>query len=137
LTAIAEEHADIKKKIFKAEHAFTTNEHYDEILADAVTTFIAHAEEEETIQHPKLRENMTPEENDVSSCSVLFLFRRFTHRDYTARCAGVLEGTDSGAETAASAYPADRRDGAEGDGYAWACARHGTVSSLTYLALDR
>lgn len=63
-----DEHADIKKLVWKAEHAFTKNENYDSIISEAVNAFLAHAIEEETEQHPKLVEKLTPEQNDVSFC---------------------------------------------------------------------
>lgn len=59
-----EEHADVKKKIFKAEHAFASSDSYDGVLADAVEAFLAHAVEEETAQFPQLLEMWTPEQND-------------------------------------------------------------------------
>ena len=65
-----DEHAEIKKKVFKAEHAFQTKENYDEILSDAVTAFLQHAIEEETQQLPKLRQMFTPEQNDVRLCYI-------------------------------------------------------------------
>lgn len=64
---MAEEHADVKKKIFKAEHAFVNSDSYDGVLADAVEAFLAHAVEEETAQFPQLLEMWTPEQNDVGA----------------------------------------------------------------------
>lgn len=68
------EHADVKKKIFKAEHAFTSSDNYDAVLAEAVNAFLEHAIEEETEQFPKLLAKFTPEQNDVCfNLHILFI----------------------------------------------------------------
>lgn len=61
----AEEHATVKQLVWKAEHSSTSNENYDTILTDAVNAFLEHAQEEETVQFPKLLERLGPEQNDV------------------------------------------------------------------------
>ena len=66
---MAEEHADIKKLAWEAEHAFSNNKNYDSILLEAINAFLQHAIEEETTQHPRLRESLTPEQNDVRCLS--------------------------------------------------------------------
>ncbi|KAI0345192.1 hypothetical protein BDW22DRAFT_1390606 [Trametopsis cervina] len=59
-----EEHAEIKKLVFKADiHSFGSAD-YDSVLSNAVTTFISHAQEEEDQQFAKLRSALSPEEND-------------------------------------------------------------------------
>lgn len=54
--------------MFKAEYMVTSrgNEHFDDVMTEAVNTFLAHAEEEEAKQHPILREKLSLEDNDVS-----------------------------------------------------------------------
>jgi hemerythrin superfamily protein len=64
--SISEEHATVKKLVWKAEHSASNSENYDTILTDAVNAFLEHAVEEETTQFPKLRERLGPEQNDVS-----------------------------------------------------------------------
>ncbi|PSR72491.1 hypothetical protein PHLCEN_2v11642 [Hermanssonia centrifuga] len=61
-----DEHAEIKKLVWKAEHAFTSSDNYDKIMTETVDAFLAHAIEEETEQHPKLLAALTPEQNDVN-----------------------------------------------------------------------
>ncbi|KAI0072704.1 hypothetical protein K474DRAFT_1667469 [Panus rudis PR-1116 ss-1] len=60
-----EEHADVKKLIFKAEHAFTSSEKYDQVMSEAVDAFLKHAEEEERDQLETLRKKLSPEDNDA------------------------------------------------------------------------
>ncbi|CAL1707774.1 unnamed protein product [Somion occarium] len=59
-----EDHAEVKKLIFRDEHIAASHEHHDDIMADSVNAFFAHGQEEETTRHPTLREKLSPEDND-------------------------------------------------------------------------
>jgi len=59
-----EDHAEVKKLVYAADsHGFGKPD-YDDILAKAVTAFDTHAREEETDQHPTLRQKLSLEDND-------------------------------------------------------------------------
>lgn len=60
-----EEHAEIKKLVYKADTTSTSHDNYDQVLIKAVTTFISHAQEEENDQFPKIKASLTPEASDV------------------------------------------------------------------------
>ncbi|KAI0093450.1 hypothetical protein BDY19DRAFT_923768 [Irpex rosettiformis] len=59
-----EDHAEIKQLLWQVEHNATDVENYDSILGNAVNVFLAHAAEEENVQHPKIRERLDVEQND-------------------------------------------------------------------------
>lgn len=65
LTLTAEEHAEIKALVHKAGSTSVTSPEYDQVITKAVTTFIAHAKEEEDEQLPLIREKLSPQDNDV------------------------------------------------------------------------
>ncbi|TFY62815.1 hypothetical protein EVJ58_g3630 [Rhodofomes roseus] len=59
-----EDHAEVKKLVYAADsHGFDKPD-YDDVLAKAVTAFDAHAREEETDQHPTLRQKLSAEDNN-------------------------------------------------------------------------
>lgn len=60
-----EEHAEVKKLVWKADTTTMSNTEYDSVLERAFVAFDAHAKEEETDQHPTLREKLSSEQNDV------------------------------------------------------------------------
>ncbi|THG92820.1 hypothetical protein EW026_g8218 [Hermanssonia centrifuga] len=45
-----DEHAEIKQLVWKAEHAFTSSDNYDNIMAETVDAFLAHSIQEGTEQ---------------------------------------------------------------------------------------
>ncbi|KAI0779824.1 hypothetical protein C8Q74DRAFT_1198490 [Fomes fomentarius] len=59
-----EEHAEIKELIYKADTTSVSDAQYDEVITQAVTTFLTHAKEEEDEQHPIIREKLSPEDSD-------------------------------------------------------------------------
>lgn len=66
MTYSCQEHAELKKLVFKVEHMTTSNEKCDDVMTKAVNAFLAHAKEEETEQFAALRERLSPEDSDVS-----------------------------------------------------------------------
>ncbi|RPD63892.1 hypothetical protein L227DRAFT_365415 [Lentinus tigrinus ALCF2SS1-6] len=59
-----EEHHEIKQLVHKADTTSVGSPQYDEVISQAVTTFLTHAKEEEDEQHPIMRERLSPQDND-------------------------------------------------------------------------
>lgn len=60
-----EDHAKIKRLTDAADKASFDDPDYTAVVEHAVTTFLAHAKVEEDEQHPRMREQLSPERSDV------------------------------------------------------------------------
>ncbi|KAL7413551.1 hypothetical protein BDY24DRAFT_388896 [Mrakia frigida] len=58
-----EEHAQVKKMVYRADTTSMESADYDQVLFNAVQAFLVHAKEEEDVQLPKLVSMLTQEEN--------------------------------------------------------------------------
>jgi hemerythrin superfamily protein len=61
-----EEHAQIKKMVYEAYHSDIDHPEYDTRMSRAVEAFLAHAQEEERDELPKLKETLSAQQSDVS-----------------------------------------------------------------------
>ncbi|KAH9855244.1 hypothetical protein C2E23DRAFT_866859 [Lenzites betulinus] len=59
-----EDHAQIKRLTDAADKASFDDSDYTAVVERAVTTFLAHAKQEEDEQHPRMREKLSPQRSD-------------------------------------------------------------------------
>ncbi|OCH92075.1 hypothetical protein OBBRIDRAFT_811824 [Obba rivulosa] len=87
-----EEHAEVSRLVYEADSISPSKREFDQIISRAVTAFFTLTDEEEEEQLPKLRSDLSPEQNDKLARDFLKARNMAPSRARRGQKAGAAQG---------------------------------------------